>query len=135
MTEAQQQLFLDTAVRMAHVDGHLHLDETAFLERVQRETDGVVSEASDLSHADLVGRVTDQFRQSGVAGRAFLLELAGLVVADGKRDDAELELLRELANAAGVPTADVPLFLDFAQRALDLAEDARDLLAASNDEA
>jgi uncharacterized tellurite resistance protein B-like protein len=134
MTEEQQQLFLDTAVRMAHVDGHLHLDESAFIERVQRETGGVVTEASELSRADLIAKVTKQFSDAGLAGRAFLLELAGLVVADGKRDDAELEFLREIAEVSGVPSADVPLFLDFAERALDLAEDARDLLAASNEE-
>ena len=67
-----------------------------------------------------------------VAARAFLIELAGLVVADGNRSDAELTLLHDVAEAAGVASADVPLFLDFAQRAVELADDARDLLAMSN---
>lgn len=133
MTHEQQQLFLDAAVTMAHADEHLHLDEQAFLERVAREVGEPARDPETLSHAEVVERTRRAF--SGVAGvqaRAFMIELAGLVVADSDRSDAELTFLHELAAAAGVPSADVPIFLDLAERAVELAEDARDLLATSN---
>jgi tellurite resistance protein len=132
LNDKQQQVFLDAAVTMASADGHLHLDETAFLERVKRESGGTLGTASHLPHREVISRAHKAFADTGVASRALLVELAGLVIADGERTDAELELLREIANAVGVPEADVPVFLDFAQRAEDLLEDARDLLAASN---
>jgi tellurite resistance protein len=132
MTKEQQQLFLDVAITMAGVDEHLHLDEQAFLERVQREVGDRMSDPQDLSHSDLVAQTRSAFGGSLIAARAFLIELAGLVIADGNRSDVELALLHELADAAGVPSADVPLFLDFAQRAVDLADDAQDLLTTSN---
>lgn len=135
MNHEQQQLFLDAAVTMAHVDDHLHLNERAFIDEVQRETGGVVHEPSRLGHDDLLTRTSSQFGSSAVAGRAFLMELSGLIVADGEQTDAELQFLRELASAMGAPTSDIPVFLDFALRAIELAEDAQDLLTASNVEA
>ena len=133
MTRDQQQLFLDAAVTLAYADQHLHLDEQAFLKRVAREVGDPARNPETLSHAVVVERTGSAFAgATGVQARAFMIELAGLVVADSERSDAELSLLHELADAAGVPSADVPLFLDFAGRAVELAEDARDLLAMSN---
>ena len=132
MTTEQQRLFLSAAVGMAEVDEHLHLDEQAFIRRIYREVGGDVQDATRLSHTVLVAQTKAAFDGELVAARAFLIELAGLVVVDGESSDAELLLLHDLAEAAGVPHADVPLFLDFAQRAVELADDARDLLATSN---
>lgn len=132
LNDAQQQLFLDAAVTMAAADGHVHLNETAFLERVKRESGGTLQTASQLPHGEVISRAREAFDDRRVASRALLVELAGLVIADGERSDAELEFLREIAEAVGVPASDVPVFLDFAQRAEELAEDARDLLSTSN---
>jgi tellurite resistance protein len=132
MTTEQQQLFLSAALTIAEADEHLDLDERTFIERVRREIGGATPEPQVISHGDLLEQTRNAFGGALVAARAFLIELAGLVVADGHHSDAELTLLHDVAEAAGVASADVPLFLDFAQRAVELADDARDLLATSN---
>jgi hypothetical protein len=132
LNDDQQQLFLDVAVTMAAVDGYLHLDEESFLDRVRRETGGEAETASPTERGELLERVRRAFTDGVVPRRAFVAELAGLVIADGNQADPEVEFLREVARAVSVPEADVPVFLDFAREAAALARDARDLLATSN---
>jgi uncharacterized tellurite resistance protein B-like protein len=133
LTPDQQQLFLDAAMTVAHADQHLDPSEQAFLERMVQEVGGTTRAPVVLTHAELVEATAKVFASSsGIQPRAFMLELAGMTVADGDQSDAELTLLHEIADAAGVPAADVPVFLDFAERTIELAAEAQDLLARSN---
>ena len=125
----EQQWFVEAALTLAHADDHLDereelLLETLRLEMGMEEVDLTPSEAAVVQgHLAAI--------ESGVAKNVVLFELAGVTTADGEAHADEVELLKDWAAAMEVPPDRVETFVDYAMRAHQLFNEARDLIAAT----
>lgn len=131
LSQKQQELFIDAMHHLLSADGVVHDEEQLLLQRFAVET-GHLSEPAPVSLEDLVGRATAQLAGEPVVGRAFLAELAGVAVIDGAVHGRELDILRSVADAAGIPSDHMDDFLGFAERARDLIREGNRLISTSN---
>jgi len=128
------ELLRDAVHSVSQVDGVLHQAEAAVLDQMSREAGLELDPGEPQDQTTIEQRIRAAFKDAPAAARAFVLELAGVVVIDGEREPRELELLRGCAQAAGVPADDVEVFLAFGERSRDLAAEGLQLVAATNQE-
>ena len=123
LTTRQQELFCRAAHALMHADEVLHALEAELQEALAREmgleTFPRAEPIEELSELEL-----QEFGEP-VAARVFLLELAGIAVADGELDPRELRMLERLEAGLKMPGDSVERMLDFAARAHDLSTEAR----------
>ncbi len=129
---AQQELFMQAAHLVAAQDGEVDELETALLEALGAESE-LESLPGAVELANALGRAPDVLTD-GPSRRAFLLELAGVVVIDGEAHPAEVSRLREFADALDVPETQVDRFLDYALQARSFVDTGRTLIATADGE-
>ena len=130
LTPPQQELFMQAAHLVAAQDGELDELETALLEALGAESN-LESLPGDVELADALQRAPELL-PDGPSRRAFLLELAGVVVIDGRAHQAEIDRLRDFAGALDVPEVQVNRFLDYALQARSIVDTGRTLIATAD---
>jgi uncharacterized tellurite resistance protein B-like protein len=125
LTAEQQLAFARAAVFMVHVDGNIDEREMILLDQIQHETG--LPEMPPTPPEELI--ISDlQVFESPVSKRIFLLELVGIVTADGDRHEDELEPMKSWARGLGLDPGILGSYLDLAERAHAVFHDARDLI-------
>ena len=127
----QRELFVHTAIELMSVDGAQSPHEVALLLHIERET-GVQVDPVPADWQAIQQRIGAAFAGHAPAARAFMMDLAGVVVVDGVDDPREHELLTEVAASLGVPASDVTQFVRYATRLQDVLVEGRALLTSSS---
>ncbi len=126
LTPPQREVYAAAAVAVLRADGELHASEEALLGAIAAESGptGVVERADLEAVLEQLPVLFDDPTQR----RAFLLELAGVIVIDGDAHPAELALFHRFAERLEL-SGRTSEFIEFAEQTRALAERGRELIA------
>lgn len=125
LTAEQQIAFARAAVFAVHADGDVDKREATLLDELREEMG--LPELPPVPPVELVESDLVVF-DDPVSRRILLLELAGIVTADGHRHSDEMGPLYDWAGRLGLGRSVVDEFLDFADRAHAVYRDGRSLV-------
>ena len=127
----QHELLIDAVHHLMRADGQVDPREPLILARIQRDA-GTDYAPREIDAVTLAERAATLLTEDPLTARAFFAELAGVAVIDGSLEAAERSVLSEVAAAVGIPNGHISSFVEFAERAEQLAKDGERLIATSN---
>jgi uncharacterized tellurite resistance protein B-like protein len=127
LSEEQKITFTRTALLVMSADGKNSDRELAFIDDAAREMelDELPSPAESLD--EVLGLLDSM--NTPLSQRVFLLELAGVAMADRILDPSEAEILQAVSDCFGVQDATLQKLIGLADRAITLADEALVLIS------
>jgi hypothetical protein len=120
LTDAQQRVFVDSAVLLIRSDERLAIEEEALLETIREEVGRKVpGPSTELSLDDAIAEAEAEYLEP-MQRNAFMIGLASVCVIDGEVHVAEVELLGRFAEALGIERMKLNEMVQFAAQAREV---------------
>jgi tellurite resistance protein len=133
LTPPQQRVFLEAARAVVEQDGHIADVEQALIDGLHSEC-GLDETPTALRDVSAIAAEAADALDHGPVRRAFVLELAGVVLIDGHSHADEVAAVTEIARALDVADEHLDEMFAFAARAQALVVDGRRLIATQQEE-